>query len=265
MKTTNRAWSLLVAALIMAWGGWVPAETVPKPGDPAERVVEVLGEPQGYLKVGAMEVYVYERGRIEARDGTVVSVDLITAEEALARRLEQDLMRTKQASQRVAMQEAERHIQTERLSDTALNVPPRADRADFWESFRQRYPDGGGDEEYARLIIDYRRETERIRMQRQLNELEQRTLQAEERARQAERVANAARRQNSWVVTPVVAPSVVYRSSYGGYGWHSGYPLHSRYHRPGVRVGLHGHTYSRHSNWSTSHPLSLSIHYRVYP
>lgn len=277
MKTIKLALGLILAGTLILSGVLVKAEEPEiMPGDPVDLVTEALGEPQGYLRAGELEVYMYERGRVEVRDGKVTAVDLVSPEIALERRIEQELQRAEQELRREDSLEEGRRILRERLADAQFAAKPLAERMAFWNSFRHQYPGVGGEAEYQRLLLQLQHELAWERMQREVAELEQRALVAEDRARHAERSSvEAARRLSTVVVTPnvvpyyaptyvsptYIAPSVVYCPTQYRRSGRRTYVTHPNlfHHRSSTHFGLSTYHHHRSRYSATYHHPSVSI------
>jgi hypothetical protein len=177
-------------AILTASSG-VRAEEAPvKVGATPDEVREALGTPDGYMRIGSKEVYVYERGNVTLRDGRVVEFSLVSEGEAEARRLERERLRHARARARQERRErllAEgKAAKAEALADTALMTASGREQVTFWKQFRERYPDVSVEAEYAEALAQRERELERERLERQVRELERRVARAEQRAAEAE-------------------------------------------------------------------------------
>jgi hypothetical protein len=159
-------------------------------GASIEEVHAALGRPNGYIKVGAHEMLVYDRGRVELRDGLVTDFHLVSEEEARARKLE----RKRRRSERLAAERERREqlrvdgkaLKQEKQSDPLFAALSARERLAFWRTFRKRYPDVDVDAEYAAALAERERELEQELLQRRVDALEQRVAAAEQRARRAE-------------------------------------------------------------------------------
>ena len=195
-----------------------------KVGDTTEAVVRELGKPQGRITSGAYELYIYSRGKVEFKNGSVTTVELVSEEEAAARRLEQE-KRRQEAEQRTQAAQERRQLEgnkvlAERLADTSFRAQSAGDQLAYWDVFQKQYPEIDIGTLYANLARQYQVEAEQARVREQLADLQQRTAAAEARALRAEQAAEEA----YWT-----RPSVTYFTSpwiprYSPYG-HSG-PRH---------------------------------------
>ena len=264
MKTVPMLLVMLLCSLAVAHAA--ESEAVPVQGDAVARVTELLGEPQGYMRIAGLEVFLYERGRVEARDGVVTAVDLLSHIELAAYRVEQQRIQAQQERERRERLREGLELRDRMLTDPAFAARPLADRLAFWQSFRHRYPGAGGGEEYTRLFHERQRELDALRIERQLAELERRTREAEARARRAERQAVEARLDSARRVHTVIAPAVhpvIYthwgppRRSTTAHGWRD---CPRTRHGSSIGVRYASHPYGWHG--ATARPSSFSISYR---
>jgi len=210
----------LVSGLLTVVGIWAASADGIKPGDTVEMVIRELGKPQGRISAGIYEVYLYDRGKVELVSNRVTTVDLITAEEASAKRLAQE-KRQQEAAQRAKEAQERRQIEgnrilTERLADTFFRAQSAGEQLDYWDIFKAQYPEIDIGSIYAPLSRQYQSELEQARIREQLANLQQRTAAAEERAARAERAAEDAYWSRPPIVTYVPVPWVQ--------GYHHDYP-----------------------------------------
>ncbi|MCX7590626.1 MAG: hypothetical protein N2255_03255, partial [Kiritimatiellae bacterium] len=185
--------------MIFLVAGYARAQEV-KVGDDLETVVKVLGAPKGWIQAGSVQVYYYDLGRVEMKDGRVTRVELMTPEEA-ALLAEQREARLRQQEKELAARRRELVAEGMALKEKMLASPdftnaPASFQVEFWKEFMTRYPDVPVEAEYA---------TARARLaaeeaERRLKELEQRVAEAENRARHAEEVADDRARRSDIVV-----------------------------------------------------------------
>ena len=197
-----------------AWADSVPPEVVP--GDPAETVRAILGEPTGYLGCAGHEILLYPRGRVEIRDGKVIEADLVSPEEAERRRLERELAVAVRKAAKVAEKERLR-IEGLKVREEALEDPQLLDLSTpallaFWKTFRQTYPDVDVELEIAGAQALLREDKERRRTEQRLQAMERRVTEAEWQAEKAEREAAEARRFRNRTMVWYVPPYVDYRA-----------------------------------------------------
>jgi len=194
---------VVAAALLVASCAWPGVAGEVKPGDATEIVVNVLGDPDGYMKVGASEWYFYHhRGEVHAAHGRVTLVKLIPEEEAQALRIEQERLRQERQQERRREGEA---LRADRLSDPVFAMLPAAERAALWYSFRTRYPEVDVSVPFAAARAEAARDAERARMEQRVAELERRVQEAETRVRRAELTA-AQTRSAGYYGQPVSYP-----------------------------------------------------------
>ena len=169
-------------------------------GDLSADVHRVLGEPQGYIKSGGTEFLLYDRGRVELKDGVVTGVDLVSAETAEAMRLAREQQRAARAEasrrRRETLREAGETLRLQKLGDPAFQSAAAGEQLAFWQQFRRRYRDVNVDFEYAQALARHRQELEKDALERRLAELERRLDDTAERARRAELEAEEARRRS---------------------------------------------------------------------
>lgn len=217
----------LALGSLMAWGTFVATAESVKVGDTVEVVMRELGKPQGRISSGIHDVYLYDRGKVELKNGLVTSVELVSAEEAAARRLAQE-KRQQEAVQRALEAQEQRRAEgskvlSDRLADTAFRSQSAGDQLEYWDLFKNQYPEIDIGTIYANLSKQYQVEVEQARVREQLADLQQRTAAAEARALRAERAAEEA----YWS-----RPTVTYVSS----PWIQSYP---RYCPPTYTVTHH--------------------------
>ncbi|MEI6166946.1 MAG: hypothetical protein WCS52_07105 [bacterium] len=204
---------ILSTGLVMGAG----AEEI-KVGDTVEVVVKELGKPQGRITSGAYDLYIYPRGKVEFKNGTVTTVELVTEEEATSRRLELEQRRL-EAEQRTQEAQDRRRLEgnkvlAERLADTAFRAQSAGDQLAYWDVFRKQYPEIDIGTLYANLARQSQADLDQARIQEQLADLQQRTAAAEARALRAERAAEEA----YWSRPPVTYLAAPWIQSYSSWG-----------------------------------------------
>lgn len=219
----KRVWGLFAPGIVIATLS-APAVEI---GDPVEAVLREFGQPSGHIRTVQRELLTYPRGEIELISNAVTRVDLVSAEEATARKLARE--RAMENNLRwAALQQATLHAQgqSERSrvrNDPAFAFQPATDQVAYWNDFRQRFPTVDVQEDYAsslRLLeLDLREKRLAEERANQIRALERRVAAAEERARDAEREAQRARSCYTGCNTtyPVIYPypvAVVRRSEY---------------------------------------------------
>lgn len=160
-------------------------------GDAGSQVRAELGNPLAYVRVNGFEVFEYERGRVEVRNGNVSLVELMSQEEAEALAREKaaaEAARVLRERELSAQREKEGlRVLQERLSDPDfLGAPPSA-RIAAWKRFRQMYPEVPLPDDFTHALQERQQELEASRTAERVAELERRVAQAETRADLAER------------------------------------------------------------------------------
>ena len=113
-----------------------PKSALPKLniGDSAEKVVEILGNPTGYMETGELGIYYFELGSVHMKSGKVTSMNLISHESLVTRKEAEaearELNRIKGEELLVSIK-----------ADDLFSVLPAEDRLIFWENFRRDYPE----------------------------------------------------------------------------------------------------------------------------
>jgi hypothetical protein len=205
-------------------------------------VDQALGEARGYMAYGSTEVLMYERGRVELKDGVVSSVRLISEEELARRKEEQERQRLAEEERRALLYVEGTALRDKKLEDVLFTSAPAAERMAYWRTFRSRYPMVDITEPYAlalrELEIDLASKAQEADTQRQIAELERRVSEAERRARTAE---DEARRSRSTTHFVSYAGYPVGRSYYYGRPWKYPRSYYSKY--PASYYGTsHGRT-----------------------
>lgn len=198
-----------------------------KPGDTAAQVRASLGDPLGSIRAGNFERLVYDRGIVELRDGIVVGVDLMTAEQTAARTQEREQQREQQTQQQ--REQAEQRlaegtrVMTDKLADPAFSAQSASHRLDYWRAFHRQYPEVDISAVLLSTLEAKQREAATIRESDRTAELERRTAEAEAAARAAQQAAQDANNQVATYAngpafdTTYVPPVVVEPPSY--YCW----------------------------------------------
>lgn len=237
----------MVAAALCA-GGPQAAQAVSTGAD-RDAVIAELGEPAGVIRLPNEELLYFDRGTVRLRDGVVVDVQLVTAEEARRRREAEAAMAARVAASRSA-QAARRKAEGEALlrawmEDPVFRRASLQEQADRWTEFARRYPEVP----VAGYLSDVtkRLEEQQVReeQERRIAMLEFRALQAEQTARAAEERAS---RSTPWMTAPG-GRSIYYVSPWtvpGGPGDPSCVPYADR-HRDSSRHG--GGTSGTSSSW----------------
>jgi hypothetical protein len=243
---------ILSTGLVLAAG----AEEI-KVGDTVESVVKELGKPQGRITSGVYDLYIYPRGKVEFKNGTVTTVELVSEEEATSRRLEQEKRRL-EAEQRTQEAQDRRRLEgnkvlAERLADTSFRAQSAGDQLAYWDVFQKQYPEIDIGTLYANLARQSQADLDQARIQEQLADLQQRTAAAEARALRAERAA-----EDAYWARPPVTYVVPWIQSYSSWG-------------PTIPPSSHSHPHSKPDRSTVTHPLpathagSIPVQVRTIP
>jgi hypothetical protein len=183
------AWVLAVG---MAWAATASATSTNdvRVGDTAQKVLAVLGEPNGFIKSGKDQLLIYDRGRVSLSNDVVVRVELVSAEEAEWRKADDQRQREERAAAVAARREQLLQEGTA-LKEKAVNDPQflalrGADQVRFWKEFAGKYPDVAVELEYSKALARQRVEAEEEDIRQRLQAVEQRAADAEVRAQRAE-------------------------------------------------------------------------------
>jgi hypothetical protein len=184
----------ILPLLLACWlplSGWCEFPPLRK-GDDASRIIEVLGEPNGFMETELQGIYYYDRGEIRTRHGKVTFVYLISEEEFAKQQAqaEQDrLQRIEEGNRRFV----------EIMNQGGLDGLSGKAQVNYWDAFRTQYPEVDISIPYLqarkRAEQEIAREAEAARLAR----LEQRVLEAELRAARAQE--QAARAQQTAATT----------------------------------------------------------------
>ena len=235
MKTqrSNTVLGLLVVAL---FAGQLSLANTVNMGDTREQVDAVLGFPTAWIQAQGFQLLKYKRGKVQLRDGLVVSADIVSEAEATERALER-AQRMAEARVTRAAAKSERvkngtAVKVRILSDAVFASLDAEKQLQYWEQFKKNYPEVPVDVEYLGALsqTERRRDAQRAAQERRLvaahvQHLENRAEEAERDAEEAERRADRASRSYRTIVAPyyrvpyvfpcrpVVVPHVVKRVS----------------------------------------------------
>ena len=194
---------LVPALLAGAWVVSVPDATAEiQIGDTRERVLEVLGQPQGLMQLNDREWLLYPRGQLQLEENRVVRMD-IEDPETFALRQERERMETAARQQRRQIERAQRILDGEAernrlLADIELiNASPEA-RYRVWSDFQRTYPEVSAGPHLFQAQAEYQLELERRAKDRRIDELERQVEQVEREARTAREEAREAREARSF-------------------------------------------------------------------
>ena len=201
-------------------------------GDSFERVRTVLGRPESFIGIGDRQVLYYPRGKVELVEDVVFDVELVSEEEATARRIrmeeEQFRLAQRLLEQQLAREAEGRRMRDQKLTDSTFLAAPASRRVAFWQDFAKRYPEVALPPDYDQALREYRLEQEMARTQQRedarMRTLEARVEEAEWRAALAEDTAQRRARRDRYTypllpVAPVVVvqPPVACTSISGAY------------------------------------------------
>jgi len=185
------------------------AEAAVQHGDTYDMVLELLGQPEGYMVMEDTTWLNFDRGMVKLINNRVVEASLISPEEARLRKAQEQAERDR--IQRIwAEQNARRLAEGRALKQAKLNDPvflasPASFQVSYWREFQRYYPEIPVNEEYSIALA--RNESEQQQMLR-FREQEQRIRELENRVQVAESRAERARAQNyhsSVVYVPVAS------------------------------------------------------------
>lgn len=181
--------SLVLAVYAAPFAG---ADTVPA-GATWEEVRATLGAPKGRVEMGGRELFYFDRGEIELRDGRVVRASLRTPEEQAALTEREVRRREEQEARQAGLVAEGTALRDRKLADASFLAAPVAYQVAFWENFTRSYP---GVPCAEPLMIA------RLKLNEQL----------EDKARQAEQVRRIAELEER--LAGAVESPVYYRSGY---------------------------------------------------
>ena len=175
MKAMHIWGGVMGAWLLLAGGSWPAFGQEIKVGDTTARVRETLGQPAGYIQCADSELFLYDRGRLEARNGIVTSVDLISAEQAQLSREQSQYRRAE--GQRILAQ---------RQADPAFLAQPASQQVAFWEVFRSQYPEVDVEAPYVAALQRQQKDLDDAALKQKVADLEQQVAAAQDSARLAQ-------------------------------------------------------------------------------
>jgi len=250
-------------------------------GDNADAVQAILGEPQGYIKTPSVELFLYVRGTVEARQGKVTAVNLVSEKEAEARREAREIeLKSRQAAlaaRRERLRTEGLALKEKKLRDPVFLSSPPSDQLEFWREFRKRFPGVSVGEEFAHALARWEEQVAReqveakeakkaAELEKRLLAMEKRVREAEDRARRAEDKAEV--RSRGYTYVSYGAPVI----------WYPHHRLrcrrtakvilddgiasrlsHSTYHRAIIGPSFSG-TYETHRS-----PVNLTFRYQLRP
>ncbi len=114
-------------------------------GDSEAKVVELLGEAQGKVRSGGVDIMYYERGTVEMKDGKVYRVKLVSEKAATERTAER--LRREEARRQAAEEYRQQLIdegtdeKVRKMVDPAYEELSAQQMVDYWDKFKGDYPD----------------------------------------------------------------------------------------------------------------------------
>lgn len=150
-------------------------------------VVALLGEPEGFIRMGESVWLSYARGTIKLENDGVVEVNLISPEAAVQKRQREQAERARfaqaQAEETARRLEQGRALKASRINNAEFLAAPASYQVSFWKEFQARYPEIPAWDEYQRALARSEWEQEQLRRQRdqenRIQELEFRLQEAE--------------------------------------------------------------------------------------
>ncbi len=147
-------------------------------GDTRDSVVSVLGEPNGIIKSGDYEMLSYERGKIEFRDGLVVSVNILSPEELILKKDNAKALAEKKEKEKneFIKLKHQRGLELREKIQTSTVFPEFAGRrkVEILKNFRSNYPDIDITDLLLPALAEMEKEIEEMEHQNKIVELEQR-------------------------------------------------------------------------------------------
>ncbi len=170
-------WGMLISAL----GGFAHEIKI---GDSKETVLNLLGEPSGFMEINETLVLLFDRGEVVLKNDSVFDFELISQEEADRNKEE--------VAKRLALLEKEGvALKKEKLADPNFISAPTAYQLAYWKDFRTQYPMVPVNDLIDSLEIKNQKEFALLENQteqdQRIAELEYRLSIAEERAKNARR------------------------------------------------------------------------------
>jgi hypothetical protein len=186
-----------------------------KIGDSKETVLEVLGEPTGFMSINETLVLLFDRGEVVLKNSTVSDFELISQEQA-------DLNKEEVAKRLAVLEQEGLALKKEKLADPNFISSPTAYQLAYWRDFRTQYPMVPVNNLIDALEIKNKEERALLE---DLTEQDQRIAELEYRLSIAEERAENARRR-SIRYTPYYDYPTYFNYSYR----YSGYNRHKHHH-----------------------------------
>ncbi len=135
---------------VISCGAAAGAEVVV--GDGRERVIAILGQPHGNMRLADMETLYYDRGTVELEAGRVTAVKLVSATQAEARQKEEADRQNEAARARSERQQAAETEKQNILASAAFPTLTPQEQLARWESFKNQYPEASLPPEYEQAV-----------------------------------------------------------------------------------------------------------------
>lgn len=143
MSLTRRGYLTLwaLAMLCVAGARADQGDAMVEIGDSRDRVIELLGAPQGDLRTGRREFLQYKNGEIMLEQGRVTKVTMLSQAEVRKRAAEAEARSRAAAASRAAHLAAGQAEKAAKLADESFTSLPPQQQATFWRDFQKRYPE----------------------------------------------------------------------------------------------------------------------------
>lgn len=163
---------------------------MPQVGASKSEIQTALGEPIGRISYNDKVILLYPQGDITLRNDRASQVDIKPESVYLAEQAHLEKERGKWALQQARLSE-KRAIEGEKLKSAKLKSAdfaalPAKNRANYWQSFKNRYPEVDVTEELSDAMDSYQLEVAEIRRQQELNDLKSKIAEAEKARAEAE-------------------------------------------------------------------------------
>lgn len=208
-----------------------------KIGDSPEKVIQVLGQPTGYMETTEMGIYYFDQGSVKMKDGKVTSMNLIS-------KTQLEKKQAAEAKARAARKEKGEELLKSIKEDEYFALLPADERHAFWEKFKSDYPEVDIYILHTQAKIEAEKITAKEREEARISALERRVENAEDQAQQAAQAAQTAQifsytsRYNSRFSNYHYPSSIVIRSSRSN-RYHKKYPYVKVPHKgSGIDVNL---------------------------
>ena len=166
-------------------------------GDQRNSVISVLGEPDGIIKSGDYEMLSYERGKIEFRDGMVISANLLSPEELIAKKTKDKALSEKNEKEKneFIKLKHQRGLELRKKILTSSVFPEFSGRrkVEILKNFRSNYPGIDITDLLLPALTEMEKEIDEMEQQNKIIELKHRINDAKLEALRARWRESAAR------------------------------------------------------------------------